>query len=91
MRKAEYKRLAARMRFRRYRCRCSHCEHRATFRRQPMQMRRTPPCPCGSHTWRVDWYRTTKREHRRVLCHCEGRHFPHRAGSCVHSRYRDAA
>lgn len=49
MRKLEYIRLAARMKFRRYRCRCSRCEHRATFRRMPWQMRVIPPLSVRMH------------------------------------------
>lgn len=84
---AEYRRLEARVRFRLYRCRCSRCEHRATFRKNPRQMRRTPVCAgCQSVHWRIDWYRTTKREHRRARCDCGGRHYPHRFGSCWSGR-----
>jgi hypothetical protein len=81
--KAEYRRLEARKKFRRYRCRCSACEHRATFRQNPRQMRKDPRCAtCGSQRWRVDWYRTTRREHQRVKCHCGAYPYPHRRGSC---------
>lgn len=79
-RKAEYIRLQARSKFNRYKCRCSKCEYRKTFTKLPDLMRVTPRCPCGSRNWRVDWYRTTRKEHRRVLCHCPARHFPHRGG-----------
>jgi len=92
-RRAEYVRLEARQRFKLYRCRCSRCEHRETFRKNPRQMERTPVCArCKSTQWRVDWYRTTKREHRRARCDCHGWQFPHRYGSChQHSAYHQHA
>jgi hypothetical protein len=79
----KYRHLEARRRFARYRCRCIHCQHRSTFRDNPRQMSRTPKCSsCGEQLWRIDWYRTTGREHRKVICRCGAWHFPHRRGSC---------
>jgi hypothetical protein len=89
-RSSVYRELAGKKRFRRYRCRCTRCEHRRTFRDHPSQIVRPPKCSgCGSSSWRVDWYRTTRREHRKVICHCGGRPFPHRTGrtSCNPSMY----
>jgi hypothetical protein len=88
-RRVAYRRLESLKRFRRYRCRCSHCEHRATFRDNPKQMSPTPRCSlCRSRAWRVDWYRTTRRESRRYFCDCVGRPFPHRKGSCFYDPYK---
>ena len=49
----------------------------------PQLERRTPRCTCGSREWRVDWYRTTRRESREALCHCAVMHFPHSRYSCT--------
>jgi hypothetical protein len=92
-RKLEYS-FTARMRGRRsprVRCRCSHCEHRETFRGLPWLKKRVPQCPeCGSRAWRVDWYRQLT-ETSRNRCDCGGRHFPHRRGSCGIPIYQQAA
>jgi hypothetical protein len=82
IRKAEYRRIAATRRFLSYRCRCSRCEARHTFRKLPMHMRRTPRCGCGSRAWRVDWNRQLRRDRTRERCDCPLWEFPHRAGSC---------
>jgi hypothetical protein len=75
----------------RFRCRCSKCEHRETFRGLPWMKRKVPQCPeCGSRKWRVDWFRSTV-ETSRNKCECGGRHFPHRRGSCVPAYVRKAA
>lgn len=76
---------------RRFRCRCSKCEHRETFRGYPWLKKRIPPCPeCGAKQWRIDWYRQLT-ETTRNRCDCGGLHFPHRRGSCVPKEYRCAA
>jgi hypothetical protein len=92
-RKPEYIRLEARGRYRKYRCRCSHCEHRSTFRRNPNQMRRSPECArCRRRRWRVDWNRQLRRDRTRSTCFCSGQWwFPHRAGSCYQHKAARAA
>lgn len=66
-----------------YRLRCSSCDHRRTSHTDPVGYIRPPACElCGSKRWRVDWYRTTRKEsRRRGVCYCNGRHFPHRPGT----------
>lgn len=43
--KPEFLKIEARATFRRWRCRCSHCEHRVTLRCHPDRLRRPMPCP----------------------------------------------
>lgn len=83
----DYRHAKTRARFKRYRCRCRHCERRKTFRRHPDQIRRLPNCSrCRRSAWRVDWYRTTRRDSRAAKCVCAAWPFPHRRGSEKQSR-----
>lgn len=78
--KAEYRYLEAHRNYRRYRCRCVRCGHRVTLKENPRFHTVRRCSVCRRNQWRVDWYRTTHREHRRVMCHCSGRPYPHRRG-----------
>ena len=69
-------------------CRCRKCWARKTFKKHPdaYVMRHHVTCPvCGADDMRVDAYRMTK-EHKRVLCKCDGLPYPHRAGSSIWCR-----
>lgn len=81
------------------RCRCKRCGHRKTFSRNPENYTRRFRwlIKCGScgYTgkqpgdlpWWIDTYRSSGREHRRVLCKCDRYWFPHRKKSrfCLHA------
>ena len=67
----------------RWPCRCNKCGARKTLAMHPNSYQREKyvTCGCGGR-FRVDQYRK-KKEHKQRKCHCNGYHFPHRAGGGV--------
>lgn len=72
----------------RYRCSSSQCRTRRTLPRLVEQYQREPRCKCCGARLTLDIYRQRLGPSEgRQTCHCDGEHFPHRAGSSVWCRH----
>jgi hypothetical protein len=65
------------------RCRCRRraCQKRVTLRKRPEQYVKAPVCAACGGPLRVDPYRQSKRERRKVRCYCGARPWKHTKGS----------
>jgi hypothetical protein len=83
-RKPEYRRASCTTK-RRWKCVCGNygCRTRVTLAKHPATYQRGKRCRVCRGPLRVDYNRTLRREHRKVLCHCLEAHYPHRRGWCL--------